>query len=420
MRKYKVIVAHPGKQHSFRLATALKKENLLLSYITTVYDKNSLFMRLIKAIVGENNAKRAESRHCNELDNKDVLQYYEVSSLITLLLLRIDKSKKLYSKWDRSVSSRFGKKVAKYAISTHADMVIMYDANAADCFEYLKQHAPGIKRVMDVSHSNRLYEKKLFEEDMVILPEWADSIRKEKRYLWESDLSFVKKENELTQFFLVPSTYVKRTLVQYGIGKERILITPYGVDVDRFVFRETEKNNNQSQVYFLYVGNATEMKGFGHLLVALQKVNQVYPGTNMHFVGGTLNPSINSKYGNHVISHGYLQFEDMVKMYQNADVMVIPSLSEGMTLSGLEALCCGLPLICTTNSGINDLIEEGKNGFVIDISDSDQIAEKMIWFIQNKNRIPEMKKNAHMTGSKYTWDKYYTDISKKIHRLLEG
>ena len=48
----KIIVAHPGRQHSFRLATALKKNDMLYKYITTVYDKKSYFlMRLEKKII---------------------------------------------------------------------------------------------------------------------------------------------------------------------------------------------------------------------------------------------------------------------------------------------------------------------------------------------------------------------------------
>ena len=67
--KYKVIVGHPGKQHSFRLAVALKQKDILLSYITTIYDKDKGWMRVLKSIVGEANAKRAATRKCEELDD---------------------------------------------------------------------------------------------------------------------------------------------------------------------------------------------------------------------------------------------------------------------------------------------------------------------------------------------------------------
>ena len=417
MKNYKVIVAHPGKQHSFRMATAIKKKGLLFSYITTVYDKNSRFMKLVKFLIGKENAKRASSRRCEELNDDEVVQYCELQSMVTLLLLRIDKSKRLYNKWNRHVSASFGRKVADYAIKNKVDMVIMYDSNASECFEILKEKAPNILRVMDTSHSNRLYERELFEKDMEVLPDWGGSIKKEKSYLWETDLSFISKENGLTQYFIVPSEYVKRTLLEFGILPNQVFRIPYGVDVERFSYKDNMQNPTNDKLTFIYVGNATEMKGFGHLLEALLIVNAKYPNTNIHLVGDRLDDSINDKYGNHIISHGYLQFDDMAEMYRVADVMVFPSLSEGMTLSGLEALCSGVPLICTENSGINDLIINEENGFIVQPSNAKQIAEKMIWFIENKDKIPMMKRMAHETGIKYTWERYYQSVGDTVLML---
>lgn len=420
MDNYKVIVAHPGKQHSYRMATAIKRKGLLFSYITTVYDKNSHFMKLVKHLVGKENAKRASSRRCEELMDHEVVQFCELRSMFTLLLLRIDKSKRLYNKWNRYVSSCFGKKVADYAIQNKVDMVIMYDSNASDCFEILKEKAPHILRVMDTSHSNRLYEKELFEKDMEMLPAWGDSIKKEKSYLWETDLDFVSKENNLTQYFIVPSEYVKRTLLEYGILPNQMFRIPYGVDTDRFSHKDNWQYRINNNLTFIYVGNATEMKGFGHLLEALLIVNTKYPNTDLHLVGDQLDDDTNYRYGNHVISHGYLQFDEMAAIYEMADVMVFPSLSEGMTLSGLEALCSGVPLICTENSGINDLIIDEKNGFVVQPSNAKQIAEKMIWFIENKDKLPNMKRMAYETGIKYTWDRYYQSVGDTVLKLCKG
>ena len=418
-RKYKVIVAHPGKQHSFRLATAINRTGILDAYITTVYDKDSILMKAVKRFLGNQIANRASTRKCAELKDDQVIQFCEFRSMITLLLVRIDKSKKLYSRWNRYVSAVFGRKVAKYAIKKQADMVILYDSNAAECSEILSKKAPNILRVMDVSHSNRLYEKELFEKDMMILPEWADNLKREKSYLWEDSLDFIRLENQLTQFFLVPSSYVKRTLTSFGTNGNYVSVIPYGVDTSKFTFFPDEQKE-VSDLYFLYVGNATEMKGFGHLLKAFQLVNEKYPGTNLHFVGGIVPEVTNERYGNHVISHGYLQFDEMAEVYRHADVMLFPSLSEGMTLSGLEALCSVVPIVCTTNSGINDLIVDGENGFIIEVSNYKQLAQKIIWFIEHKDRIPEMKQNAHLTGIQYSWERYYTSIGKTIMGLLQG
>ena len=59
----KIIVAHPGRQHSFRLATALKKNNMLLYYVTTIYNKKSSWlMQLVQPFLSKDNLKRANKK----------------------------------------------------------------------------------------------------------------------------------------------------------------------------------------------------------------------------------------------------------------------------------------------------------------------------------------------------------------------
>ena len=59
----------------------------------------------------------------------------------------------------------FGKEVAKLAIKNNVDAVIMYDTNANQCWKILKEKAPHIKRILDVTIGNRLYLEKIYRED---------------------------------------------------------------------------------------------------------------------------------------------------------------------------------------------------------------------------------------------------------------
>lgn len=64
----KIIVAHPGRQHSFRVAKTLKESGMLYKYATTVYNKdNSLFMRFVKLFLSKDNLERARKRKCPSL-----------------------------------------------------------------------------------------------------------------------------------------------------------------------------------------------------------------------------------------------------------------------------------------------------------------------------------------------------------------
>ena len=134
MNNPKVILMHPGKQHSFRVASALKQSGLLYKYITTVYDKeDSIMMKLVKKFVNKENQKRASNRKCEGLKDEDVVLFETFLSFLLLLATRLDKKKFLARKLNSIVSKRFQKKVANYAIEHNVDMVIGYDSNCRYC-----------------------------------------------------------------------------------------------------------------------------------------------------------------------------------------------------------------------------------------------------------------------------------------------
>lgn len=153
----KVIVAHPGQQHSYQAAIALKEKGMLYRYVTTVYDSpNSLMMRVGKRFMKRDNLKRAQGRK-NELLDGNVTQFCELYGLMLLLILRLDKTKKrvFYNKFNQFVSRRFGRKVADYAIKHEVDAVICYDTSSAECFRILEKKAPKIIRILDNAAPNR-------------------------------------------------------------------------------------------------------------------------------------------------------------------------------------------------------------------------------------------------------------------------
>ena len=90
---------------------------------------------------------------------------------------------------------------------------------------------------------------------------------------------------------------------------------------------------------------------------------------------------------------------------KKADVFVLPSMMEGMSLAGLEAMSCGLPILCTKNSGLDQFVHED-NGFVVDAMDAVKLYDKMMWFINNRDCIPKMSRCAYNTSKQCTWENY--------------
>lgn len=417
MRQKKIFVAHFGKQHSFRLAEALKKDDYQIEYITTVYLKKNNFTGIAKRFLRGSNLKRVNSRRCDVLEDRQVKQFCEIGGLINLILIRLDKSKKIYIKWSRFTAKRFAKRVARYAIKNNPDAVIMYDTNAKVTFELLKKKSPDIKRILDVSSASHRYMKKIYEEDMIHNPRYSGSIIENCAYFWdEKTLERYDKEIELTDYFIVPSDFVKESLLFHNVDPSKIFICSYGVDTNRFIYSEIKEST--TVLNCVYVGGVNQRKGISYLLDAFKNFSS--DQVSLTIVGNFDKEDINIKeYLNKYNFVGSVTNEEVGQICSKADIMVFPSLSEGLSLAVLEGLGCGLPVIATRNSGYTGIIKDEYNGFIIDAGNSKVITEKINWFLSNKDRIPEMRRNARDTALNFTWDTYNERMSKIIKRILE-
>ena len=98
----KVLLAHPGKQHSFETATALKKSGLLYKYVTSIYDKEESITSKAKSLLPSKMKKKAMGRHCIALDNNDVVRHPLVQRIV-----------KAYEDYERRAAKRDEKREEK-------------------------------------------------------------------------------------------------------------------------------------------------------------------------------------------------------------------------------------------------------------------------------------------------------------------
>ena len=100
----------------------------------------------------------------------------------------------------------------------------------------------------------------------------------------------------------------------------------------------------------------------------------------------------------------YVPIERMPEFYNDIDVYLCASSSEGFSLSVLEASACGRPVISTRVGGCEDLIIDGKNGFLVD-RDVDAITKKILTFKENIGLVDEMgRENRRIVEEKWSWE----------------
>lgn len=417
--RYKIIVAHPGKQHSYHLASALNQDNILLYYITTIYNKkSSIIYRILKHILSVDDVKRLNNRRNKDLRDEQIIQFNKLGGLLETLLVRIDKKKILYRRIREFNSDRFGIKVAKFAIKKNADAVIMYDDNSTAAFKYLKKYAPNIIRIQDVSIAARPYIKDIYEAEI----KRSNDIQLYKDNTdWWNDKSLKRSIEEIrdSQYFLVASDFVKASLLKCGVLENQIKIVPYGINVSSNLKRKPLQNGNDV-VNFLFVGQVNYRKGVPYLLEAISLLNE--DNVTLTITGEYKKDDwFIKKYqkNKNIFFTGLVTPDKMKKIYEKAHVFVLPSFAEGMAQVGLEAMACGLPIICTFNSGLSRFVISGENGFMIQPGNAKELKDKMEWFIYHKDKILQMGMKAKMSVSKYTWEYYNKGISQAIFNILD-
>jgi glycosyltransferase involved in cell wall biosynthesis len=126
----------------------------------------------------------------------------------------------------------------------------------------------------------------------------------------------------------------------------------------------------------LYVGAISVRKGLRYLIEAFRQLK--HPKKELWIVGPTINTRglENLSLPEGVKFFGPLKGDDLQAVYLQATVFCLPSIEEGQALVLSEALTYGLPVIATENTGIEDLLDDGKGAMVVPIRDADAIG---IW-----------------------------------------
>lgn len=410
----KIIVAHPAQQHSYRLAAALEKNKMLLSYFTTVYynPRKPLYM-LLGCVLGKRNVQKMRSRRCEVFDKK-VRQLCQIPGLFFLFLVHADKKGRFAPRFFRFLAARFGKKTARYAIRNQVEAVILYDKCSKSCFQELNKNSSVLK-IIDMSSAAVPAVEKLIKEDRANVKEFAASYDCRLRCFSKKLLDDCWKEIRLADYFLVPSDFVKASLLDCGVEEDRIYRVPFGVDSSRFSYNR--EKILPKKLRFLFAGRLEAAKGIYYLLEAFRRLNR--DDVKLILVGSMCGQeSLFENYRPYLTYRGLKSPAEMPAVYQQADIFLLPSLYEGFSLSAMEAMASGLPVIISGNSGVSDILTQGREGFTIPAKNTKALMEKILWFCENRSQIPKMGEAARRLSLKYSWDRYESNVLNAITEIL--
>jgi glycosyltransferase involved in cell wall biosynthesis len=142
----------------------------------------------------------------------------------------------------------------------------------------------------------------------------------------------------------------------------------------------------------------TPVKGVSHLIEAARMVCKRHPRALFVIVGdGPLRPSL-ERMVHELGLMGRVVFwglrRDVREVLSIMDVFVLPSISEGMGLSLMEAMAMERPVVASRVGGVPELVMEGDSGVLVPPADPVQLAEGILWCLEERRRATEMGRRA--------------------------
>ena len=220
-------------------------------------------------------------------------------------------------------------------------------------------------------------------------------------------------------FFIALSQIIREDLKTLGISESKIVPIPNGIDVERFFPASgTEQMTLRQQlelpngIIVIYAGRLHSDKRVDQLIKIWKNIRIVHPNATLLIVGsGPDEDLLRKSAGPGIIFTGGIQ--NVAPYLRSADLFVLPSVSEGFSLSILEALACGLPVIVTPVGAVNEVINHGQNGWIVDIDNLACLEASILELIGD----PGLRTALGNAGRQSVEDNYA--ISSVISKLID-
>ena len=166
--------------------------------------------------------------------------------------------------------------------------------------------------------------------------------------------------------------------------------------------------NNKEKIV-LYLGTISVQKGVIYFLEASRNLLKIHPDLKFYLIGKVdkeleyLTEEFNSS--------SYYWFGKIVQhklpaIISKCIVGVQPSLQEGLSMVIPQILACGVPVVASQNSGGEDLIVNGQNGFVVPVRDPRSIEKSILFFIEEKDKLKISQNCIETIKNGFTWNDY--------------
>jgi len=228
------------------------------------------------------------------------------------------------------------------------------------------------------------------------------------------------KDEEIAHadYVLTVSELARRSYVEAGVSPERVHCLPLGADLALFAPPAGEAAPRDGDgVTFAFAGAASRIKGFDLLLAAFAQVRAEEPNARLWTIGPP-GDGLASQPG--VERLGSLTQAEVAARFRAADCLVLPSRGESFGMVVPEALAAGLPVVVSAGAGAAELVREGVNGWVVPAGDAAALAGRMLWCARHEEELIRLRAACRASASAADWSSYRERLPALLREILGG
>lgn len=395
----RVILAHPSGNQFFRhLAATLRDAGLLAELCTGVDWRGGWRDRMLPRGVAAELGRRNFSRELGvPVATHPVREMARLAAgrlgfgALTQHETGVFSVDAVYRDFDRWVAGR---------IAQHSGGGVAYAYEDAAEATFAAAAQRGWTRAYDLPIAYWETSRRLLAEEAARWPEWEPTLGGTRDS--EAKLARKTRELQLADVVVCPSRFVAESLRGSVRAEQRVLVAPFGSPEVSAPARGARRTG---PLRVLFAGSLTQRKGLADLFAAMRllgrkDVQLVVLGTPL------VGLDFYRRAGGDFVYEPTRPHGAVLELMRSCDVFCLPSIVEGRALVVQEAMSAGLPAIITANTGADDVIESGVNGWIVPVRSPAALAEKLNWFADRREALPEFSAAAAQATRSFTWHRY--------------
>jgi glycosyltransferase involved in cell wall biosynthesis len=398
--KWRVLIAHPGRQHSHQAALALNEVGYLACYATGIPVSKRHFGRV---------GQRLLSKYSVYDEVGIPLGLARLNMIAPMLnrLLGRRLPEYVLGPLQYETYRLFDWWVARLIARQHFDAVVAYENSALYTFQAAKKI--GAACILDAASLHRI------DADQRHQVRFSRAYKS--RVDFRKDMEVGLADCIFTTSDLAAQSYVAN--VRSSIRVKPILL---GVDIEHFKpsIHQIASNSERELFNFVFVGVAGRRKGFDLLLDAAEQLLE--QGLTFRILlAGIIDRSLfagRRRVCQAICDYGMIGHNQLVSVLRNAHCLILPSRFDSFGMVVPEAMACGLPVIVSDMVGAKQLVKDGQNGFVVPAGNVEALANRMRWFVENKKSLNYMSLAARVTSEQVSWTQYRRRFTEAVREVL--